>query len=113
MEIEYEYGELLYFGYPYEDESEKYQNDFIKEVNEKFPLAKLKDAYDEIKGYRQQVNIPKGEKENFMAWLIAYGWFDFGLTIQILRMSTDKESEELLKKYIDKAKEQYPNNFKK
>ena len=106
--LEYEYGVLLYFGDSYENGKE-YQNEFISEIKEKFPLAKLTDAYDEIKGYRQQVYVPKGEKENFMAWLIAFGWFEFGLGSQIMLMSDDKE----LKKYIDKAKEQYPEKLKK
>ena len=113
METEYEYGDLLYFGYPYDEDSEKHQNEFIAEVKQRFPLVKLWDAYDEIKGYRQEVRIPKGEKENFMIWLIAFGWFDFGLTTQILMMSEDKESKDLLRHYIDLAKEQYPEKFKK
>ena len=118
MEEKAQYTDLLYFGYDYigeeGEESKKFQSDFILEIKEKFPSVKLQDAYNEIKGYRQEVYLPKEQRDDFFAYLVAYGWYEFSLTLEMLKLSSaeDSESKKLFMYYIDKAKEQYPNNFK-
>jgi hypothetical protein len=105
-----EYQDLLYFGYEWDADSKKNETDFIAEIKVKFPNVKLEDAYDSIKGYRQEVYLEETESENYFAWLIAFGWYDFSFTIQIMEMDKDKKDD--FRKYINLAKSQYPQNFK-
>jgi hypothetical protein len=106
--------DLMYFGYSFgEDapEAKKNQADFIKEVKEKFPNVELRDAYDEIKGYRQEVHLDDSETENYNAFLLGKGWFEMSLTLQIDMMSGEKKDD--IMRWIDLAKVQYPESFKK
>lgn len=102
------YLDLLYFGYEWESDSEKLESDFITEIKERFPNVELKDAFDEIKSYRQEVYLDETEEDNYFAWLIAFGWLDASLTGQLILM----DREEYLM-YLELAKTQYPENFKK
>jgi hypothetical protein len=104
------YQDLIYFGYEWDADSKKNETDFITEIKDKFPNVKLKDAYDSIKGYRQEVYLEKKESDNYWSWLIAYGWLEFSLTGQLMLM--DKSQSDKLKSYISLAKSQYPQNFK-
>ena len=105
-----EYQDLMYFGYESDTDSKKDETDFITEIKEKFPNVELKNAYDNIKGYRQEVYLEKNESDNYWAWLIAYGWLELSLTGQLMLMS--KREKDRLMKYINLAKSQYPQNFK-
>lgn len=104
--------DIMYFGYGYEkdDPAKQYEQDFIKEIKEFFPDARLENAYDEIKGYRQAVHLDDKEKDNFMAYLIGKGWIDFSLTLQIAIM--DKDELDDVKRWFKLAKEKYPEAFK-
>jgi hypothetical protein len=114
METKIEYQDLVYFGYDYEQGSEKAQVDFMREIKEKFPNVEFKDAYDNIKGYRQEIYLKKENSDNYYSWLIGAGWFELSLFFQLLMMSAGKEPEQKAKfdKYFNLAKEQYPQNFK-
>jgi hypothetical protein len=105
-----EYQDLLYFGYEFDTDSKKHETDFIAEIKEKFPNVQLKNAYDSIKGYRQEVYLDKTDADNYWAWLIAFGWLDFSFTGQLMQMNKDLIAD--LRRYIDLAKSQYPQNFK-
>lgn len=100
----------MYFGYTHESDSHQLQSQFNNEIKEKFPDVDLRDAYDEIKGYRQEVHLPEDQRENFKVWLLGNGWFDMSMTMQLLMMSEDKEDE--IKSLIELAKIQYPNCVK-
>lgn len=100
----------MYFGYAFDGNSRKNETEFIAEIKEKFPNVELKDAYDSIKGYRQEVYLEETESDNYWAWLIAFGWFELSLTGQL--MIIDKDHKDKLHKYINIAKSQYPQKFK-
>ena len=74
--------DLMYFGYGYgseEPSARQYKIDFAKEVREKFPNVELRNADDEIKGYRYEVHLDDKESEDYYAFLFGKGWFDFSL----------------------------------
>ena len=104
------YQDLMYFGYEWDADSKKNETDFIAEIKAQFPNVELKNAYDSIKGYRQEVYLPETENDNYWAWLIAFGWLEFSLTGQLMLM--DKNQKAKLHNYINLAKSQYPKNFK-
>lgn len=108
------YIDLVYFGYDnYGEESinsRKNQTEFMETLKERFPDAEFKDAYDEIKGFRQEVFMPEDLKESYYSWIFAFGWYEFSLTTCIMTMSPEKKEE--VKKYIGLAKKEYPQNFK-
>jgi hypothetical protein len=54
----------------------------------------------------------KFQSDFIFAYLIAHGWYEFTLEMLKLSSAEDSESKKLFMYYIDKAKEQYPNNFK-
>ena len=117
MEVKLEYQDLLYFGYDWSDESaenRKAQFDFIKEIKEKFPNVLLEDAYDNIKGFRQEVYLEEAENDNYFSWLIGKQWFEMSMTMQLIMMSAGREPEQKEKfdKYFSLAKKQYPESFK-
>lgn len=105
-----EYLDLMYFGYPNQPESLKNESDFIAEVKERFPKVELKDAYDSIKGYRQEVYLDKEQSDDYYAWIIAHGWMNCSLLGTLMFM--DKTQGEKLKNYVSLAKSQYPSKFK-
>lgn len=101
--------DLMYFGYDYEDDSRGLEIDFKKEVKEKFDSVELKNAYDQIKGYRQEVYLPTELKEEYSIWLIANGWFQMSMNLQLTMMSKKDE----FKRLVDLTKIKYPEAFKK
>jgi len=103
------YQDLMYFGYAWEKDSKKNENDFISAIKEKFQNVQLKDAYDSIKGYRREVYLEESESDNYWAWLIAFGWIELSLTGQLMLM--DKGQKDIIIKYINLAKSQYPQQF--
>lgn len=103
--------DLMYFGYTWDKESYGNEVDFVKEIKERFPNVQLKNAYDDIKGYRQEVWLDDNQEDDYMAYLLAFGWYNMSLTLQIDMMS--KEKHDKVMEWIDLAKKQYPQNFKK
>jgi hypothetical protein len=101
--------DLIYFGYNYEEDSRGLEIDFKKEVKEKFDSVELKNAYDQIKGYRQEVYLPNELKEDYYMWLISEGWFQMSMNLQ-LTMQGDTEE---FKRLIEVTKIKYPEAFKK
>jgi hypothetical protein len=109
-----EYQDLVYFGYDHEPkeaaEARESEKEFMETLKERFPSAEFKDAYDDIKGYRREVYLPEGSSELYYSWIIAFGWYDFSLTMSIMFMSPDRKDD--VTKYIGLAKSEYPQNFK-
>ncbi len=108
------YQDLVYFGYDHtlEDstESRNFEKEFMEELRERFPEVVFKDAYDSIKGFRQEVYLPEGSSDSYYTWLIAFGWYNFSLTTGIMMRSPDRKDD--IEKYITLAKTEYPQNFK-
>lgn len=101
--------DLVYFGGPYEAGAESLEKEFKESLINVFPSAKTKDAYDDIKGYRQEVSISGENKSDYYAWIIAEGWSDCSLNLSLIRFGGEKDE---LMKYLLLAKENYPENFK-
>lgn len=104
------YQDLVYFGYDWDADAINHQTEFMKTLRERFPMVEFKDAYDSIKGYRQEVYLPEEESDNYFSWLLGYQWFEFSLTLQLIMMSPEKKEE--FEKYFALAKKQYPQEFK-
>jgi hypothetical protein len=115
-----EYMDLVYFGYDYAPEAienRKFESDFKQQINERFPNSVLRDAYDNIKGFRQEVyfklkegETKEGMRDLYRAWLIGKGWYEMSLTMQLMMMSAEKKNEAL--RILDLAKKEYPEAFK-
>ena len=102
--------DLMYFGSAYEPKTSDFEKDFITEIKAEFQNVTLKDAYDDIKGYRQEVHINEGDKDNYFAFLIGKGWYQMSLTMGIaLRCESEKENTD---RWISLAKDKYPDAFK-
>ena len=101
--------DLVYFGNDFDDSIDaiRNQSDFISEISEKFGNVKLTDAYDYIKGLRQSVELTEEQKEDYYSWLIAFGWLDFSLSLQMIMMENEVE----FKRLVEISKKQYPENF--
>lgn len=114
MVKESNFMDLVYFGYDhYRDEAKEsigYQEEFMNDLKERFPEVEFKDAYDQIKGFRQEVILPEEKKQDYYSWVIAFGWLEFSLTMQLFSMDPDKKDEFI--SLINKAKSEYPQNFK-
>jgi len=107
------YQDLVYFGYSHGEEahqSKEYEKEFKEDLILKFPHVEFKDAYDDIKGYRQEVYLKEEDNDEYVSWIIANGWHEFSLTTSLMFM--DPSSQEKAKTYIEKAKLQYPDKFK-
>jgi hypothetical protein len=102
--------DLMYFGYDHENDSAKFEKEFKGSIVKVFPDVKLVNAYDDIKGYRQEVHLPDEQKDNYLSWLIGDGWLEMSFTMQIMMM--DKEQKEEFKRIFALAKKQYPQAFK-
>jgi len=101
--------DLVYFGYSYEGDSQNLENEFMTDIKAKFPECELKDAYDEIKGYRREVLLPEELKDDYYTWIFAFGWAECSLSASLMMMGDNVDSA---RKYINMAKSQYPENFK-
>ena len=58
--------DLMYFGYTWEDDSAKFEKVFKELISTIFLDVKLVNAYDEIKGYRQEVHLPEDKKDEYL-----------------------------------------------
>lgn len=102
--------DIVYFGYEYETDSHNLENEFKETIIKAFPDVKLIDRYDDIKGYRQEVNLPDETKDNYLAWIIGNGWINSSLTTNLMMLDNDKYDE--LERILKITKEQFPNSFK-
>jgi hypothetical protein len=102
--------DLVYFGYAWEDDSPKLEKEFKELIVAAFPNVKLKDAFDEIKGYRQEVWLPDEKKDDYYSWIIADGWA--GMSLTLLSMSMDKSQKDELQRILELSKSQYSDKFK-
>ena len=101
--------DLVYFGYAYEGDSQNLENEFIGEIKSKFSECELKNAYDEIKGYRREVSLPEELRDDYYTWIFAFGWAECSLSASLMLLGDNVDSA---RKYIDMAKSQYPEKFK-
>jgi hypothetical protein len=102
--------DLMYFGYEYDNDATKLQAEFINDIKEKFDNVILKNAYDSIKGYRQEVHLSDELEDDYLVWLIAEGWLEMSITMQIMMM--DKDRKEEFDRIWKLAKERHPEAFK-
>ena len=100
--------DLVYFGYEWEDDSLKLEKEFIEEVSKAFPTAKLKNAYDEIKGYRRSVFIEEEKEDDYLTYIFAHGWYGCSMTLRLMGYN-DKEK---LDKLFERVKREYPECIK-
>jgi hypothetical protein len=117
MPTSVEYQDLLYFGYDVFGESEdnrRLEQEFITEITTRFPTAQLKDAYDEIKGFRQEVHLEKELEDQYFSFLIGKGWLNCSMSLTLLLMESgdNMEHKATVERYVALAKEEYPENFK-
>jgi hypothetical protein len=104
--------DLMYFGNSFDNyEGPKIEKEFIELVTLAFPNVKLDNAYDEIKGYRQQVEIPDEQQDEYLAWIIGEGWGHMSLVIKVLKLEKDENGE--FYRIYKIAKEKYSESFKK
>ena len=100
--------DIMIFGYPDDKEAPILQEDFIEEITKKFPDVELRDTYDNIKGYRQEIHFNNNENDNYFAFLFGMHWQSFSLTLNLSILSEKSD----VKKWIDLAKKQYSEKFK-
>ena len=98
--------DLVYFGYEWDDHSREFEKEFIEEVSAAFPDIKLKDAYDEIKGYRRSVFIDEEKEDDYLVFILAHGWYNFSKALRIMDYS------EKFDKLVARAKQEYPDCWK-
>jgi len=102
-------SDLIYFGYTWEEDSKKAEDEFLAEFKPVFENVKIESAYDDIKGYRQAIEYDESIAEDIMVWLIAFGWGNCSFHIQMMML----QDQEKLVGLCDKAKDKYPDQFKK
>lgn len=103
--------DLMYFGYTYEEGSREYEIEFKEEFKEEFKNVELRNAYDEIKGYRQEVHLKDSQSDEYHTWLIGKGWFEMSMNMQLMMMDKDQADE--FKRIFELTKIKYPEAFKK
>lgn len=115
MDDKLKYQDLLYFGYDWSEEGEenkKAEQEFIREIKEQFQHVELRDAYDGIKGYRQEVFLHEEDDTDYNVWLIGKGWHECSFTMQLMMMSGEPRQIEKIEGYLKLAKTKYPEVFK-
>lgn len=97
--------DLLYFGHDVDANAVNHahlEDDFIKEVKQKYPLARLRNRYDS--GFKQKLELPGVSQEDYYMWLIARGWANCSLSFAVI---SSKRKNELM----ERAQEEYPDAF--
>jgi len=100
--------DLLYFGHDSQSNS-RLEQSFIEEALDKFPNAKMNDAYDEVKGLRQGIEIEVEDPDEYYAWVLVRGWADESLNLSLIAMDDDQRR---IQRILALAKERYPAAFK-
>ena len=101
--------DLIYFGDEYDEGSEQHETEFLKEIKHDFPDVKLENAYDPIKGYRQQVTLSDEQELDYQVWLIGFGWFTYSFALNLVLC--DDRNEPLIDKLLVLARERYRDSF--
>ena len=100
--------DLVYFGYEWDNDSRRLEREFIEEVSKAFPTAKLKNAYDDIKGYRRSVFIEEEKEDDYLTYIFAHGWYGCSMTLQLMRYNQKEKLDEL----FERVKREYPECVK-
>ena len=97
--------DLMYFGYSDDTNGPIFEKEFKDEIAVAFPTVRLEDAYDTIKGYRQEVHLSDDQKDNYLTWIIGNDWLNCSLDIQLIMRDPDQRSE--FERLLILAKKQY------
>jgi len=100
------YQDLVYFGYTWEDESKSLEKEFMDTIKERFDYVEFKDAFNDIKGYRQEVYLKEGDEDAYKTWILANGWHGCSMSVSLIQDA--KEIERL----IDLVRVEYPECIK-
>lgn len=90
--------DLVYFGYTWEEDSLRLEKEFMEEVSQTFPTAKLEDAYDDIKGYRRSVFLEPEKEDDYLIFVIAHGWYWCSMSLQMMGYNQESKLLELLER---------------
>ena len=101
-------NDLLYFGY--QPDSLSMRSEFRQEIENAIPNAIYDDVDDPIKGSQISATFPNEETDNYYSWLIAHGWFEASLDMQLMMM--DKTRREDFDRVFELSQSQYPECFK-
>ena len=96
MQDNLKYTDLLYFGYDWSKEGQengKLEKEFMNELRTRFIDVGFEDAYDSIKGFRQEVYLKESEHDDYYSWILANGWHNCSLTMQLIMMEGSEESK--------------------
>jgi len=99
--------DLLYFGQDFDANARNQallEESFVKEVKEKYPLARLRNHHAPSSGFKQGLDIPGVEQDDYYVWMISRGWANSSLSFALF---TSKRKSELM----ERAKEEYPDAF--
>jgi hypothetical protein len=96
------YTDILYFGYDWDEKAQENcekEKAFLAKSAVAFPAIVCYDAYDSVKGYRQEVALPISEKHNFIMWLMEHNFLlcSFNYQMLLLENRTDAPAIELEK----------------
>ena len=100
-------NDLLYFGHDFDANARNnalLEENFIKEVKEKYPLVQLRNRYDPSSGFKQSLDLPDTSQDDYYMWIIARGWVNCSMSFAF---ASSKRKGELM----EKAKEEYPDAF--
>lgn len=78
-------------------------------VSKAFPTAKLKNAYDDIKGRRRSVFIEEEKEDDYLTFILAHGWYGCSMTLQLMGYNQKEKLGEL----FERVKREYPECLKR
>lgn len=87
-------------------------HEFLDELKDLFPTAKIENASDEIHSERVSIEVEMGEWEYYRLILLN-GFGELSLNFQLLFYSQSKVERDKLLKKVEGWKEKYPEYFKK
>ena len=104
-------NDLVYFGYDFRGGEESSNNralqeKYIHRIKELFPEVVLKDAYDQIKGFRTAVKLPEDKKDEYFIFMTGEGWF--GNSLGLLVMEGTAEGREYIISILPEVEKRYP-----
>jgi hypothetical protein len=102
--------DLVYFGYEWEADSPKLEKEYMEEIVKVFPDLELRNAYDDIKGYRRSVFADEAFDElQYLAWAFSHGWSNCSMSLALLFMSEDKDKRD---EVVELGRKLYPECYK-
>lgn len=102
--------DILSFGPDIRDVSQsnaRLEQCFIEEVKVKFPVIRIRDAYDHMRGFRQSIEIAGVDLKHYHAWLVARGWDRMSSSMA----AASTKDAAFVDRVMAAAKEQYPHVF--